>query len=165
MMRGHHDERIDQMDEVWKQIHVVELCLGHECGIPIEIDQSGYLCGHPHGQVQTGYGPQLQNHLLVAAPFERFHLHRSLLQEHAQVDENAEHRYDDQRSVVIEVEIEIVPLCAVEIARIPAEQFSVAVLDVASPNKDGTEVEDQRVRQTEQQRQVVKENLAASTSN
>ena len=161
MMRSHDDERIDEMNEVWKQIHVVEKGLGHKRGIPIEIDQAGYLCGQPHAQVQTGYGPQLQNHLLVAAPFESLHFHRSLLQQNAQVDEKTKQRYDDQRSVVVDVEIEIVPLSAREIARVPTEQFSVVVLDVTSPNEDGNEVEDRWVRQTEQQRHVVKENLAA----
>ena len=62
---------INQMHDERKQRHVIDLRLQQERGRPVQIDQSGQLDEHPHGQVETREGPRLQNQLLVTLPLCR----------------------------------------------------------------------------------------------
>ena len=143
------------MDEVGKEKHVVELGLQQEVRIPIEIDQSSQLHRHPHRQIKTGNRPELQDDLLVSTPFECLLLHRSSLNENTRIDQNATQRDHHQRRVVVHEQIEIVPLSIVQITRIPAEQIPVTVMRSTRPDEDKAEVEQRRIRQTEEKRTVV----------
>ena len=145
------------MDDIRKQVHVIDLCLHEKRRIPIEIDDARHLQWHPHAQIETGDGQQLHNELLVATPFDGVQLHRSSLKEHAEVKNRAEDGDYEKWRVVVEEQIDVRPCTTSEVARPRAQQLTVIVGIATRTEEYRTGVEQGWIQEAEGDGTVVKE--------
>ena len=148
------------MNDVRKEVHVVDLRLHEKGRIEIDVDHADDLNRHPHGQVQRRDDPQLQDEPSISTPFQCLLPHGSSLKEHANVEQIAEDRNGQQWDVVVEEEIDIGPVLVAEVARPRAQQLRVVVVVRTRADEHGTDEEHRRVDETEHDRTSVKETLA-----
>lgn len=156
----HDNEGIENMNEIGKEVHVVDLCLDEKGRIEIDVDYASDLNGHPHGQVQRRDDPQLQDESSISTPFQCLLPHGSSLNEHTDVEQIAEDRNGQQRTVVVEEEIDIGPGFVTEVARPCAQQLRVVVVVRTRTDEYGTDVEHRWIDETEENWAIVKETLS-----
>lgn len=123
-----NNERINEMNQIRKEKHIIELNLEKKFGIPVEINQTSDLHWHPHSQIQTWNGPKLKNHLLVSFPFEGVSLHRSFLNPDTNVNQQTSEWNDDQWKIIHHEQIEIVPMSIAEVTRKFTEHLRIIIL-------------------------------------